>query len=136
MDALREFIEGRVPNEWVRAPGKAIAFERNGLRVEAERVATPQRFGRRWEIRCRESVGEVVDQRRVRYVTSKEEALDAVYDWMRRLEGGATADALTDGDVAGTMTHPDVGTVASITNIADAANAGNAANASPRVERG
>ncbi|QCJ46746.1 hypothetical protein [Haloprofundus sp. MHR1] len=143
MDALREFIEGRVPNEWVRVPGEAVAFERDGLRVEIERVATPQRFRRRWEIRCRESAGEAVGQRTVRYASSWEGALDAVYDCMRRPEDGTPVGVLSDRSVASTTTaKSDARTATSTANVASTANAANTANtanttnASPRVERG
>ncbi|WP_224333465.1 hypothetical protein [Haloprofundus halobius] len=88
MDALREFTEGRVPNEWVRVTDAEVAFEREGFRVEAKRRTTPRRFGRAWEIRCREFAGEAEGLRTMRYVTSRAEAVAAVYDCMNRFEAG------------------------------------------------
>ncbi|WP_224448363.1 hypothetical protein [Haloprofundus salilacus] len=114
MDALREFIEGRVPNEWVRTPGAVVAFERNGLRVEAVQTTTPQRFGRRWEIRRLESAGEATGRETVQYVSSREEALEAVYDCMCRVGAGETASdggyVTTDEYATGEAAHSDAAT--------------------------
>ncbi|KTG11636.1 hypothetical protein AUR64_00130 [Haloprofundus marisrubri] len=124
MDALREFIEGRVPNEWVRVPGKEVAFEREGVRVEARRTANPRQFGQTWEIRCRRSAGEAVREQTVRYVSSREAAVEGLYDCIRRVENG---ERLAEPDVAN-------GSLPTVGYTADTAAEVTAAEASSQVE--
>lgn len=125
MDALREFIEGRVPNEWVRVPGREVAFEREGVRVEARRTANPRRFGQAWEIRCQQSAGEAMGRQTVRYVSSREAALEGIYDCIRKIDRGERV--VGEYDVAG-------GAMSTIEYTTEAAVRTNATKASSQVK--
>lgn len=92
MNARRRFDAGLPPCGWIERPvpgGFGLRRESGRTRIEAVRNARggePPRAirGRRWELRRRRFAGEASDLRTIRIVETREQAIEALYDYAER----------------------------------------------------
>lgn len=105
MSVIRRFKEGRAPANWVclTPAGPEVRFEHRGSGLCLEAVELDAGCGElgcpdssRWAIRCRQYAGETACAKPLSYVENKAEAVDTLYDCMKKLNRQAARTEGTD----------------------------------------